>query len=365
MLYDVRQQIGTGQAGFMAGDAQKKSLWRRAVGRFAHARRRAKFLRSVNHLHGSPLTDADPDRVIVVALVRDGIYYMDEFLRHYRALGAAQFVFCDNGSTDGTLERAMAEPDTVVLQSSLRWGEIENLFRRHAAETYARGGWCLFADMDEIFDFEGAARIGLPGLVRYLGAQGYSALIAQMLEMFPDAPLADVAKMPYAEVLDTFCHYDLRAIRARGYHDPTLDFAWFLRDNTVADQAVQVLFGGVRKRVFDEDCCLTKHPLVRVDGQTVPGLHPHCAANVACADMTALIRHYKFANDPAARDRDTLARGAIAHGEDRKRLKRFDDVPGLSLWSEGAQRYDGPKALCDQGFLVRSAAYERYLEGQA
>ena len=346
----------------MAQQQGKKSLWRRAADRFARDRQRARFLRSVRHLHGAPLAGDDPDAVVVVALVRNGAYYLDAFLRHYRGLGAAQFVFCDNGSTDETLDRVRAEPDTVLLQSTLRWGEVENLFRRHAAETFAAGRWCLFADMDEIFDFPGADRIGLRGLAAYLRSNGYTALVAQMLEMFPDAPLSEMAGLSYDQALARFTHYDLRRIEARAYHDPTLDFAWFLRDNTIGSDAIQVMFGGVRKRVFDEDCCLTKHPLIRVDGQTVPGLHPHCAANVACADMTALIRHYKFAGDPVARDRDTLARGAIAHGEDRKRLERFSDRPELTLWSDAARRFDGLDSLADQGFLVRSPAFAEFLE---
>lgn len=344
----------------------RRSLTARLRGRLARMRQQRRLVGSIRHLHGPRHPPADLQAVTVIALVRDGTYYLDAFLRHYRRLGAARFVFCDNGSTDGTVARLAAEPDTVVLHSPEPWGAVENTFRSHAARRYAAGRWCLFADMDEIFDFEGAAQVGLSGLVRYLSARGYTALVAQMLDMFPRAPLARVAALDYETALAEFCHYDLRGVTRHAYHDPALtDLAWYLAQNTVADDRIGVLFGGVRARVFGERCCLTKHPLVHVTGRAAPGMHPHCAAGVACADFTALIRHYKFANDPAGRDADTRRRGAIGHDADRQRLAVYEADPGLCLWSKGARRYDGIGALADQGFLVRSAAYGAWLAEQA
>ncbi len=300
--------------------------------------------------------------MIVVALVRDGMFYLDAFLRHYRALGAAQFVFCDNGSTDGTVERLKREKDVVILRCDLPWGEIENTFRRYAAERYAKGRWCLFADMDEMFEFEGAAQIGLPGLTRYLQDHGHSALMAQMLEMFPEGPLSAAAKLSYEQALETFCWYDLRAVERHGYHDPAIGFSWFLTGNRLANPKVEMLFGGLRKRVFGEQCCLSKHPLVRVVDGVEPGVHPHASAGVRVADFTALIRHYKFAGDTTARDADTIRRNAIPHGEDRQRQARFEAEPDLSLWSDQAERFQGFEPLYQAGFLIRSDAFTAYLE---
>lgn len=329
--------------------------------RAAHHRR---FLRSVDHLHGPEGPTTAPDDVIVVALVRDGMFYLDAFLRHYRALGAAQFVFCDNGSGDGTIERLQQEKDVVILRSTLPWGEVENDFRRYAAGRYAPGRWCLYADMDEIFTFEGAEQIGLPGLTRYLATQGYTAMMAQMLEMVPDAALSEASQLTYAEALEAYEWYDLRQITRYDYHDRQIGFAWFLKDNRLANDRLQVLFGGLRARVFDENCCLTKHPLVRIVEGVEPGVHPHAASGVQVAPMTGLIKHYKFAGDAAARDADTLARGVIPHGEDARRMARFKAEPELSLWSNEAQRFEGLAPLYAEGFLQRDAGFDAFLAEQ-
>lgn len=327
----------------MPGGLIDKLRWR-----MERASRRRRFTASLRHLHGPERAETPIDAVIVIALVRNGIYYLETFLRHYRALGAAQFVFCDNGSTDGTIARLSAEADCVVLQSLSPWGEIENDFRRHAAERYAPGRWCLFADMDEIFVWDE----GLPPLARRLEAQGATALVAQMLEMVPQGPIRAAARLSYDEALMAFDHYDLRDVRRHYYHDPAIGFAWYLAQNRVASDRVKVMFGGLRARLFGENCCLTKHPFVHVLDGIAPGVHPHVSAHVTVADFTALIRHYKFAGDSAARDADTVARGVSAHGEDRARLARMTREPELSLCPAGAARFEGLGPLYDAGFLI-------------
>ena len=340
------------------------SLLAKLSRRGRHWRERRRFARSLRHIQGTTGPLGEPGDVVVVALVRDGAYYLDEFLRYYRSLGAAGFVFCDNGSSDGTLERLAGEADCVVLQSTLPWGEVENRFRNHAAKVHCMGRWCLYADMDEQFTFEGAGRIGLPGLVRYLERQGHTALVAQMVEMFPDCPLKAAAGWSFAESVERFRFHDLRAVERYDYYAPELSFRHALGRNRLADERIKVMFGGVRARVFGEHCCLTKHPLVFVGEGVEPGVHPHASAGVTCADFTGLIRHYKFAGDAAARDADTLARGVSVHGEDAKRLEAFGD-PGLSLYSEAAREDQGFAALEAEGVMVRSEGYLRYLEGAA
>ncbi|MFK7939707.1 MAG: glycosyltransferase family 2 protein [Roseovarius sp.] len=330
-------------------------------GKAAKLRHQKRFRRSVAHLHGPMQPTLGADDTVVIALVRDGAFYLEEFLAYYRSIGAAHFVFCDNGSTDDTVSQISAQPDCTLLQSHLPWGDVENDFRQHAARTCAPGHWVLYADMDEVFTFDRAPQIGLVGLTRYLDQHGYTALIAQMLEMFPRMSLQDAGQISYAEALSEFDHYDLRATQALAYHDPSIGFGWFLQQNKVSNPEIPMLFGGTRARVFGEACCLTKHPLVKVVPGVAPGVHPHAAGYVNCADFTALIQHYKFTNASMARDADTAARGVIPHGEDLKRLAQFRSDPGLTLWSEEAERYAGLRPLQDAGFLHRSAQFETYL----
>ncbi|UWQ29531.1 glycosyltransferase family 2 protein [Leisingera sp. M523] len=329
-------------------------------GRMAHA---ARFRASLRHLHGPARRFAAADQVVLIALVRNGAFYLDVFFEHYRRLGVSAFVFFDNGSTDGTLNRIRQEPDTAVLRSAMPWLEYENTFRAYAANRYGRDRWCLFADMDELFDFEGSSTAGLAGLTRYMASQNYTALQAQMLEMFPKGPLAAACGLSYAEAVDAFRYADISAVRAVDYGSKDTGLAYYLRQNRLPPGGAKMLYGGVRGKVFGENCCLSKHPLIFNGPGVQAAVHPHLSAGVRLADMDGLIRHYKFAGDSLARDMQTQAEARSEHGEDRLRYGALQARPDLSLWSDAALQDAGIETLQQRGFLRRTADYSAFLAG--
>ena len=337
-----------------------RRLWARAGER----RRRTRFARSLRHLHGAtgPIPKGE---VLAIVLVRDGAYYMDAFFDHYRSLGIRHFAFIDNGSTDDTIERIKAEPGTILDQSTLPLAEYEDLLRQYPAQTYGANRWCFYIDMDEVFDFPGSNRIGLKGLVRYLEGQGATALVAQMLEMFPKAPLSAVADYSFETSLDEFAYFDISTVERYPYKSPAIPFAALLEDNTVPRDDIHFMFGGVRGKVFGENCCLTKHPLIFNGPDVTPAPHPHLSQSVRCADITAVIKHYKFAGYTAARDAASLVSKDLDHGEDAARARVLSDDPNVSLFSLEARKWNRAELLVRAGFLVGSDAFDRFVEDYA
>ncbi|WP_241482628.1 glycosyltransferase family 2 protein [Leisingera sp. ANG-M7] len=342
-----------------------KTLTQKLAGRASRIAHRARFRASLRHLHGPARCFAAPDQVVLIALVRDGAYYLDVFFDHYRRLGVSAFVFFDNGSSDGTIDRIRQEPDTAVLQSPLPWLKYENTFRAYAADRYGRDRWCLFADMDELFDFEGSAAVGLGGLTRYLAQNGYTALQAEMLEMFPEGPLAAARALSYSEAVQSFRFSDISTVSAVDYMSGNTGFAYYLRQNALPPGGAQMQFGGVRGKVFGETCCLSKHPLVFNGPGVQAAVHPHASAGVRVADIEGLIRHYKFASDSLARDLQIQAETVSEHGEDRQRSSAMQAQPELSLWSADAAADAGISRLQHQGFLRGSSRYRAFLAGAA
>jgi hypothetical protein len=340
-------------------------VMRRLFNRSGRGLRRLRFAANLRHLHGPRRPDIVPGEVVLIALVRNGAYYLDAFFQHYRAMGAKHFVFIDNGSTDATIERIRAEPGTIIDQCRLPLARYEDLIRQYPAQTYGRNRWCLYVDMDEIFDFEGRAQIGIHGLIRYLEQHRYTAFVAQMIEMFPKQPLSEVADLPYDKVLESFRYFDLSAVDKYPYHASEIPFSALLQDNTLADPGVSFCFGGIRQKVFGEHCCLTKHPLVFNGEGVTPAPHPHLSMGVHCADVTGVIKHYKFANDPLARDAASIASGDLAHGEDRKRAEVLGTRPELSLFSLDARRWNRVELLYRGGFLTNSQSYTDFVQSEA
>ncbi|MDG1375461.1 MAG: glycosyltransferase family 2 protein [Yoonia sp.] len=342
---------------------QRASLILRLRNRIAQMRRRRRFAGAVEHLHGEGF-HVPQGEVLAIVLVRDGAYYLDAFFDYYRALGIRHFAFIDNGSTDDTIARLCQRDDCVVDRAVLPLAQYEDLMRAYPAQTYGQDRWCLYVDMDEQFDFEGRETIGSQGLTRYLQAQGHTALMAQMLEMFPRAPLADVQDLSFAEALETFAYYDISTVESFAYHSDRIGFHALLRDNVLSSDAMQFKFGGVRGKVFGEACCLTKHPLVFNGPQVVPAPHPHLSQHVTVSDFSAVIRHYKFAGNVAARDAASAGSGDLAHGEDRARLEVLSRTEDLTLYSADAQAWAGIAPLAEAGFLVVSQNYAAFLAGQ-
>ncbi|QFT60484.1 hypothetical protein FIU94_16770 [Sulfitobacter sp. THAF37] len=338
-------------------------LLRRLVARLSERRRRARFAASIRHLHGPRCLDLGEDDVLAIVLVRNGSYYLDAFFDHYRSLGIRHFAFIDNGSSDDTLDRLMARSDCVVDQCTLPLARYEDLIRAYPAQTYGRDRWCLYVDMDEILDFEGAATHGIRALTSYMQAQGHTAMVAQMLEMFPKAPLAEVARLPYDRVLRDFVYFDISSVARYDYHSPEIPFSALLRDNRLSSDAVQFRFGGVRGKVFGENCCLTKHPLIFNGPGVTPAPHPHLSMGVTVSDVTPVIQHYKFANEQLARDAASLTSGDLAHGEDAARAQVLSRRPDVSLFSLDARRWNRVELLARAGFTVTSQAYADHLAG--
>lgn len=335
---------------------QSRSLLARIRNRLTEMARRRRFARAVTHVHGA--IDVPEGEVLAIVLVRDGAYYMDAFFDYYRALGIRYFAFIDNGSTDGTVARLRNEPGCVVDRAVLPLAQYEDLLRAYPAQTYGRNRWCLYIDMDEQFDFVGREAGGLPDLLGYLEEHGHTALMAQMLEMFPRAPLAEVQDLSFEQALDAFAYYDISEVHRYAYHSTDIPFEALLRGNTLSRDTLEFLFGGVRGKVFGEACCLTKHPLIFNGQSVVPAPHPHLSQNVVVSDMTAVVRHYKFAGNIAARDAASAVSGDLAHGEDRARLEVLEAQESLTLYSADAQKWAGLTPLQEAGFLVASETFE-------
>lgn len=350
-------------------DNTGKSLWQRIRGKLARMAHQRQLLQSIRHLHGPTGAYAGPDDVTVVVVVKNGLFYLEEFFRHYGELGIRHYVFLDNGSTDGTIDRIRQEPGTVILQSTLPTAKFENDFRRYAAERYCQNRWCLYADIDELFEFEGQQDIGLAGLLRYMRENGYTALMAQMLDLFSTRSLRDEATTPFDQVIKTHQHYDLEKIERvpyhKGNHPLTQGLDYYLQHNQVPNEQLEFLFGGIRNKVFSEQCCLTKHPLVFLDGQVEPGVHPHFSAHLRVADFSALLRHYKFCDNPIQRDMDSVTGGVLSHGEDKLRMSMVQQNANLSLYTPQSLTFTGIQALYDQGFLINSPRYSAFVAQQS
>src|SRR5215207_6656228 len=134
------------------------------------------FLHSrIEHLHGPEEVPYAEDELVVVCLVRDGRPYVRSYVEHYFALGVKHLFFLDNNSTDGTVEALKNYDNTTVLCSKLPFKEYMLLMKQYLIGRFGKKDrWCLYADIDEHFDYPYSDVIGLGSLLRYLTEKSYT-----------------------------------------------------------------------------------------------------------------------------------------------------------------------------------------------
>lgn len=313
--------------------------------------------RASRHVSGPARITLAADGVACICLTRDAGYYLDVLLAHHRKLGVDHFLFIDNGSQDDTLERLAREPDVTVVANHLSVAQYECHLRAQIARRHVRGGWFLFVDSDELVDIplETAATLG--DVAAYCNRRDYDAVVSQSLDLFSPAPLSESRSWSYAQSVARFDRYSLGAVMDHPYHDPEIEFAWYLRLNRLSNPDIAFKFGGTRHELFGEHCALTKHSMVRNAGHIDLYCHPHCSNGVMCADFTLLLRHYKFAGPYLERERRQVQAGIWEHGEDQARLRRIDTEDFRFTLAQD-QGFDGCAPLVEAGFLTLPPLFE-------
>ncbi|SIO11754.1 Glycosyl transferase family 2 [Rhodovulum sp. ES.010] len=296
------------------------------------------------------------NEVALVMLGRNVAYYLRDFYDYHMALGVRHFLYIDNGSEDGSAEIAAALPDTTVVSTGADFATRESMMRRTAMQRFLSGGWRLALDSDEILDYPGRETLSLPELARRMDRAGYTGLVGQMLECVSDAPLSSVQDAPFSEVRRTHTLCSVEDITAVPYHSDAIRLGYHLRQNRLTSDAVQVLFGGLRRTLFGEECCLTKHPFFKPSAGVVPMVHPHVTTGLTIAPASVLIRHYKFAGGVLQRERDYISKGAVAGGEVLLRASRLETAPEMTLTVPGMLDAPGIEELFEKDFLAMTAA---------
>ena len=92
-------------------------------------------------------------KLVLLLRIKDGIFFVQEWLDNVEKL-VDEIVVVDNGSTDGTFEILQAHPKVVdiVRTEGFNEGRDKNLV--YAMARKCKPDWCLWIDVDEIFESE-------------------------------------------------------------------------------------------------------------------------------------------------------------------------------------------------------------------
>ena len=167
----------------------------------------------VTHLYGPARVDYAPDELLVITVVRNGALYVR--VVHGALPGARRPALCV--SRQPLHRRHRREicahiSGVTVLQTDAPYEKFENTMKRYLAERFSPDRWNLCADIDELFDYPFARELPISGFLGYLNQRRFTAVVAQMLDMFSELPLGEIESSPDDRLMDTYTYYDISAI---------------------------------------------------------------------------------------------------------------------------------------------------------
>jgi len=317
---------------------------------------------NIQCLHGPETVDYAKDELVALVLVRNGHSYVKAFVEHYFSLGVKHLVFLDNGSTDGTTEALKEFDNVTVLRTGVPYKTYNVAMKRYLIERFGRERWTLSLDMDELFDYPYSDVVSLKSLLGYLNDNRYTAVVCYMLDMFSEKPLSEYDAAETDEPLkERYRFYDISEIRTQSYR-AVGDIG-----NVISNEEIEVLQGGVQRKVFHVSPLLTKHCLLFLDEELRPmDLSDHWAGGARVADFAGVLLHYKLsANLYGLVRREMEERRYISrHGKYEKYAKVLEGPEGALLKGETAKELGSVNDLVGSRLSAVSREYMRFVEGE-
>jgi hypothetical protein len=319
--------------------------WARPLARIAMIRRDRR-----------PVPEA-PGEVRGFASVRDSRRMIEYALAHYRAIGVTRFFITDNGSTDGTLEFLLAQPDVHVFESRIFFPEANfgAVFVQRMLDRFGNGHWCAVFDDDEHLVWPGMEEVPLAEFIAFHEARGAEAFAATMVDMYARGSIAEADPVAAGGPLGACPWFDPGPYRA---HPEALP----------AQFPAHVVSGGPRARVFygtDTRPGLSKAALVKWR----PGLRrisTHYMSPVHGAETGAALLHFKLTHEFAPRA-EAYVRWR-SHYQNSQRVKIFAErmraEPDISLWTPDSVRWRNSMQLVEQRLAALDPAYATELRAR-
>jgi hypothetical protein len=239
--------------------------------------------------------------------------------------------------------------------------------RLYLINRFAHNRWSLCVDIDEFFDFPYSDRIDMTSLLSYLNINAYTAVITQMLDMYPEYVKSQSITSHAKSLSQQTEYYDIMDVHKEPY---TRHFG---RSNTISNADIGVFFGGVRKRVFGlHRVLLTKHSLVFNDGKTQPLIKKihrfsprqsvHSVADAKLADISCVFYHYKINERLQEISEKRVHQKSFYKGslEYKHYLNTLKKQKAILLRTINSEKIQSVNELIDKGYLEVTESYSNW-----
>lgn len=266
------------------------------------------------------IEEADKYAPILICVLKDDLEKLHFFMEHYRRLGIKNFVFLDNGSTDGTFDFLCKQEDVTLYRCTHAYASNRKIawLNRIMAE-YGNDRWYLHVDSDEFFTFLGAKEHGFSDVMKKAEEKGYKRLGVVHLDMYPKGSLFSTDRKE--NFIEKYCYFD----------GDTYTFGRTPRGMKIA--------GGPRWRVFGTEMKVSGFRCVYFEEDDImPSSHfmiPYEKSHDV--PVCFVSRHYKFVNEnDYEKMLEAVKTGKYANNsqEYKTYFKGISENPELSFYDE-------------------------------
>lgn len=333
-----------------------------------------------------------PDEIRAFIPVRNEILRLPSTLEHYRKIGVNRFFVIDNGSTDGSQEFLLSQPDCHVFVTHNSFSEsgcsVEWL--NALLNEYGINHWCLTVDADEWFIYPGYERQPLAELAAYLERTGVQGIFAFLLDMYGASTVTQAISERGRSPLAACRYFDRQYAWHKRPQIPGLKPRGFPEYQVFGGPRLRMLFPRTNNYYYVKNYyylikimwralellplplpyalhrppTLTKIPFVR----WLPGAryqNNHATTPIKLSEITGVLLHFKFLEDFVDRVKTEVSRKEHWDGasEYARYLARLKDRPSLSLHYPGSVEYEGSEQLIGLGLLKEDHGWMRIRAG--
>lgn len=213
--------------------------------------------------------------LILICIIKNDKYKIEDFMLHYRSIGIKKFVFLDNNSDDGTYEYLLNQDDVFLFSVNDSYtSKRRDAWINRTIAYFGLNRWYLIVDSDELLTFYDCEKHNIIDFVRFLKVKRIKQCRALMVDMYGSK---DFYKSNINNMKEC-CYFDCNSYREQIH------------------SKLSLIVGGPRYRVFGNESWLTKYPLIYFQkGDLICNAHFSYPYNINITNECYIaLRHYKF-----------------------------------------------------------------------
>ena len=299
-----------------------------------------------------------------VACIKDEYLRLPYFLQHHRKMGVDRFFIIDNGSTDGSRDYVLDQPDCHVLSCAgnhFQSNVTPPLWCNAVRNTYCEGHWCVSLDADELLAFPHDENVSLQALCEFLDGRGEDAVETLMLDMYAEGPVRQFKYKRGDHFLKHFPYFDPALgyeTPIEGQNPPVLTFSRFRE---------RAFWSGEHKR--QQLPCITKVGLVKWRHGMNYGVAQHVLTSGKFSGVRGLLLHFKFFPgffDTSTRDIENNKNFREKTLSEREAyIDAMRRNPNLTLMTETSTPYLDAQQLVSMQWMKSTPEFEAFAAKQS